>query len=92
MEALMQHYKLQDFRKRSLGSPHLATGHGFNPLGPTAAQIAAFLYELFDTHGQSPLTIKGNPSSLAWVLRRTGMAVEIQAKTISDYVYEIAEA
>ena len=28
-----------------------ATGKRFDPLGPTAAQIAAFLYELFDTHG-----------------------------------------
>ena len=27
-----------------------ATGRGFDPLGPTAAQIATFLYELFDTH------------------------------------------
>ena len=26
-----------------------ATGQGFDPLGPTAAQIAAFLYDLFDT-------------------------------------------
>ena len=36
-----------------------ATGKGFDPLGPTAAQIAACLYELFDTHGLSPQTIKG---------------------------------
>ena len=27
-----------------------ATGRGFDPLGPTAAQITTFLYELFDTH------------------------------------------
>ena len=26
-----------------------ATGKGFDPLGPTAAQIVAFLFELFDT-------------------------------------------
>ena len=36
-----------------------ATGKGFDPLGPTAAQIAAFLYEFFDTRGLSPQTIKG---------------------------------
>ena len=36
-----------------------ATGKGFVPLGPTAAQKAAFLYELFDTHGLSLQTIKG---------------------------------
>ena len=34
------------------------TGKGFDQLGPTAAQIAAFLYELFDTHGLLPQTIK----------------------------------
>ena len=37
---------------------HRATGQGIHPLGPTAAQIAAFLYYLFDTHGLSPQTIK----------------------------------
>ena len=28
-----------------------ATGQGFDPLDSTAAQIATFLYDLFDTHG-----------------------------------------
>ena len=60
-----------------------ATGRGFDPLGPTAAQIAAFLYELFDTRGLSPQTIKGYRSCLASVLSRTGRAAEVQAKTIS---------
>ena len=45
-----------------------ATRKGFDPLGPTAAQIAAFLYDLFDTHGLSPQTIKGYRSCLALVL------------------------
>ena len=31
-----------------------AAGQGFDPLDPTAAQIASFLFDLFDTHGQSP--------------------------------------
>ena len=44
-----------------------ATGQGFDPLGPTAAQIATFLYDLFDTHGLSPQTIKGYRSCLASV-------------------------
>ena len=35
-----------------------ATGQGFDPLNPSAAQIASFLYLLFDT-GLSPQTIKG---------------------------------
>ena len=36
-----------------------AIGRGFDPLGPTAAQIASFLYDPFDTHGLSPQTING---------------------------------
>ena len=63
-----------------------ATGRGFDPLGPTAAQIATFLYKLFDTHGLSPQTIKGYRSCLASVLSRTGKAAEVQAKTISDMI------
>ena len=46
------------YDNRWLRFANWATGKGFDPLGPTAAQIAAFLYELFDTHGLSPQTIK----------------------------------
>ena len=66
-----------------------ATGKGFNnPRGPTptAAQITAFLHELFDTHGLFPQTIKGYRSCLASVLSRTGKAAAIQTKTISDII------
>ena len=63
-----------------------ATGHGFDPLRPTAAQKSTFLYELFDTHILSHLTIKGYRSCLASVLSRTGMAAAVQAKTISDMI------
>ena len=63
-----------------------ATGHGFDSLGPTAAHTAAFLYELFNTHGLSPQTVKGYRSCLASVLSRTGMAAADQAKTISDII------
>ena len=62
------------------------TRKGFDPLGPTAAQIAAFLYELFDTHGLSLQTIKGYRSCLASVLSCMGRAAEVQAKTISDMI------
>ena len=60
------------------------TRQGIDPLGPTAAQIAALLYYLFDTHGLSPQTtsIKGYRSCLASVLSRTGNAAAVQAKTI----------
>ena len=61
--------------------PNYTTGEGFDPLGPTAAQIAAFLYELFDTRGLSPQTIKGYRSCLALVLSCTGKAAAVQAKT-----------
>ena len=63
-----------------------ATRKGFDPRGPTAAQIATFLYEFFNTHGLSPQTIKGYRSCSAWVLSRTGKAAAVQAKTISDMI------
>ena len=62
------------------------TGKGFYRLGPGAAQIAAFLYELFDTRGLSPQTIKGYRSCLASVLSHTDKAAAVQAKTISDMI------
>ena len=31
-----------------------AAGQGFDPLDPTTAQVASFLFDLFDTHGLSP--------------------------------------
>ena len=51
-----------------------AAGQGFDPLDPTAAQIASFLFDLFDTHGLSPQTIKGYRTCLGSVLNRTGKA------------------
>ena len=74
------------YDNRWLRLANWATGRGFDPLGPTASQIATFLYELFDTHGLSPQNIKGYRSCLASVLRRTGSAAEVQAKTISDMI------
>ena len=43
---------------RWLSFSHWATGQGIEPLGPTAAQIAAFLYYLFDTHNLSPQRVQ----------------------------------
>ena len=80
------------FDNRWLHFAHLAAGQGIDLLGPTAAQIAAFLFCLFDTHGVSPQTIKGYRSCLASVLSRTGKAAVVQAKTISDYLYGITKA
>ena len=58
-----------------------ATGQGFDPLGLTAAQISAFLYDLFDTHGLSPQTIKEYRSCLASVPSHTGRMAAVQSKT-----------
>ena len=65
---------------------HWATGQGFDPLGPTAAQITASLYDLFDTHGLSPQTIKGYRFCLASVLSRKGKTAAVQNETISDII------
>ena len=63
-----------------------AAREGFDPLNPTAAQIAAFLYSFFDTHGLSPQTIKGYRTCLESVLVRTGKSKVVQDKTISDMI------
>ena len=63
-----------------------AAGQGFDPLDPTAAQIASFLFTLFDTHGLSPQTVKGYRTCLGSVLNRTGKAKVVLHKTISDII------
>ena len=62
-----------------------AAGQGFDPLDPTAAQIAFFVYS-FDTHGLSPQTVKGYRTCLASVLNRTGKAKVVMHQTISDMI------
>ena len=63
-----------------------AAGQGFDPLSPTAAQIASFLYTHFDTHGLSPQTIKGFRTCLGSVPNWTGKAKVVQHKTVSDMI------
>ena len=53
---------------------------------PTAAQIASFLFDLFDTHGLSPQTIKGYRTCIGSVLNRTGRAKVVLHRTISDMI------
>ena len=77
------------YNDRWLRFANWATGKGFDPLGPTAAQLATFLYELFDTHALSPLTIKAYRSCLASVLSRTGKAAAVQTETISDMIMSV---
>ena len=55
-----------------------AAGQGFDPLDPTAAQIASFLFDL------SPQTIKGYRTCIGSVLNRTGRAKV--HRTISDMI------
>ena len=61
-------------------------GQGFDLLDPTAAQIASFLFTLFETHGLSPQTVKGYSTCLGSVLNRTGKAKVVLHKTISDMI------
>ena len=63
-----------------------AAGQGFDLLDPTAAQIAFFLFTLFNTHGLSPQTVKGYRTCLGSVLNRTGKAKVVLHKTISDMI------
>ena len=63
-----------------------AAGQDINPLDPTAAQVASFLFELFDTHGLSPQTVKGYRTCLGSVLSCTGRARVVSHRTISDMI------
>ena len=63
-----------------------AVGQGIDPLDPTAAQVASFLFDLFDTHGLSPRTIKGYRTCIGSVLNRTGRAKVVLHRTISDMI------
>ena len=63
-----------------------AAAQGFDPLDPTAAQVASFLFTLFDTHGLSLQTVKGYRTCLGSVLNRTGKAKVVMHKTISDMI------
>ena len=62
-----------------------AIGQEFDPLNPSAAQIASFFYSLFDT-GLSPQTIKGYRTCLGSVLNCTGKAKVVLHRTISDMI------
>ena len=66
-----------------------AAGQGFDPLDPTAAQIASFLFDLFDTHGLSPQTIKGYRTCIGSVLNRIGRAKVVLHRTISDMIASV---
>ena len=62
-----------------------ATGHGFDPLGPTAAQITAFLYELLILKAISDMIMsvelqrpRLTPALLQWDL---GIVLEAQSKS-----------
>ena len=62
-----------------------AAGQDFDPLNPSAAQIASFLYSLFDT-GLSLQTIKGYRTCLCSVLNHISKAKVVLHRTISDMI------
>ena len=70
---------------------HWATQEGFDPLNPSAAQIATFLYSLFDTYGLSPQTLKGYRTCLGSVLNWTSKAKVVQHKTISNMICKVVQ-
>ena len=61
-----------------------AAGQGVDPLNPTAAQVASFLFDLFDTRGLSPQTVKGYRTCIGSVLNRTGKSRVVSHRAISD--------
>ena len=63
-----------------------AAGQGVDPLNPTAAQVASFLFDLFDTHGLSPQTVKGYRTCISSVLNRTGKTRVVLHRAISDMI------
>ena len=63
-----------------------AAGQGFDPLDLSAAQVASFLFTLFDTHGLYPQTVKGYRTCIGSVLNRTGKAQVVLHRTISDMI------
>ena len=63
-----------------------AAGQGVDPLNPTAAQVASFLFDLFDTHGLSPQTVKGYRTCIGSVLNRTGKTRVVSHRAISDMI------
>ena len=74
------------YNDRWLRFARWAAGQGFDALDPTAAQIASFLFTLFDIHGLSPQTLKGYRTCLGSVLNRTGKAKVVLHKTSSDMI------
>ena len=74
------------YNDRWLRFTQWAARKGFYLLSPTAAQIAAFLYSLFNTNGLSPQTVKGYRTCLGSVLNRMGKAKVVQHKTIYNMI------
>ena len=100
IEALMRYYKAAGFsdevsrlaaapRRPSTNRMHFArwaAGQGFDPLDLTAAQIASFLFDLFDTHGLSPQTMRSYRTCIGSLLIPTGRARVVLHRTISDMI------
>ena len=68
---------------RWLHFAHWAAEQVIDLLGP---QIAIYLSSLFESHGLSPQTVKGNRPCLALVPSHTGRAAIVQHRIISDMI------
>ena len=66
-----------------------ATGQLIDPFGPTAAQIATFLYFLLDTHSLSPQNYQGYRFCLASFLNWTVKTAAIKDKAISKLITSV---
>ena len=62
-----------------------AAGQGFDPLDPTAAQIASFLFDILIPMA-CPLEVKGYRTCIGSVLNRTGRAKVVLHRAISDMI------
>ena len=99
MEAPMRHYKAAGFSyedsRLAVAPSRPSTNRMYDDRWllftrwAAAAQIASFIYLLFDTHGLSPQTIKGYRTCLGSVLGQTVKAKVILHKTISDIITSI---
>ena len=87
--------KQQAFQTRSLGSRQplgdprpiaCTTTDGVVLHDGLRDKVASFLFDLFDTHGLSPRTIKGYRTCIGSVLNRTGKTKVVLHRTISDMI------
>ena len=86
LEAAPRRVSLNKLHVRRQAASLCSLGLRIDPIGPTAAQIATFLFSLYETHGLAPQTVKGHRSCLASVLCRTDRATVVKDRIISNMI------